>query len=370
MRRFALFLALFSALPAFGVTIANASPVAIPEDKFSAVILVYHRVGEDAYPDSSLRLVQFAEHLNEIESGGYTVLPLSEIIDAVKNNRELPPRALAITFEGAYKSARNNAIPQLLDRKIPFTVFYSSGEIDSNDEQAMSWRDLKDLANKDGVSLGVLPASYSKLADEPEDEIRRQVNKALIRHREEFNADPEFFSYPFGEYSKSYKDIIAGSGFIAAFGLHSGTVYPGADFYALPRFTMTDRFGDIERFRLVVNALPLPAIDIEPQEQQIGALAPSIGFSLPESLEKEIRNLSCFVSGRGEIENQILGNRVELRLKDLPGDERLRLNCTMPGPTEIGADVEQWRWLGMMLVGQGVPAPPENETNPPPDGPQ
>ncbi|HQX28028.1 MAG TPA: polysaccharide deacetylase family protein [Alphaproteobacteria bacterium] len=370
MQRFLTFLALLAATTGAGNPASAAT--AIPEDKYSAVVLVYHRIGEDAYPDSNLRTEQFMDHLQEIASADYTVLPLSEIIDAVKNHRELPPRALAITFENAYRSALDNAIPALLEKNIPFTVFYSSGQLDAKTAENMSWQELKKLAQNQNVSIGVLPAAYSNLAREPEDEIRRQVNKALLRYREEFGSEPTFFSYPFGEYSLPYKKIIADSGFTAAFGLHSGTVYEGADFFALPRFTMTERFGDTERFRLVVNALPLPAIDIEPRDPQIGGAAPSIGFSLPPSLENESADLSCFVSGRGQPEIERLGNRIELRLADIPGDERVRLNCTMPGPMDTQTDVEQWRWLGMVLAGQSVPAPERTteETNPPPDGPQ
>lgn len=362
MQRFLTFLILLAAAGAGNP--ASAASV-LPEDKYSAVVLVYHRIGEDAYPDSGLRTAQFMEHLEEIVGADYTVLSLGEIIDAMKNHRELPPRALAITFEGAYRSILDTAVPALLDREIPFTVFYSSGQVGSG--EVMTWQDLKKL-DQQGVTLGVLPASYSRLAREPAEEIRRQVNKALVRHRDQFGRTPEFFAYPFGEYSLAYKNIVMDSGFTAAFGLHSGTVYEGADFFALPRFTMTERFGDIERFRLVVNALPLPATEIEPRDPQIGTDAPKIGFSLPPSLEKESGNLSCFVSGRGQPEIEILGNRVELRLADIPGDERVRLNCTIPGPTDPQTDIEQWRWLGMILTGQSVS--PSEETNPPPDGPQ
>ena len=343
----------------------------IPEDKYSAVVLVYHRVGEDAYPDSNIRKEQFLEHIEELSSGDYTVLPLETLIDDIKNRRKMPPRTLAITFEGAYRSTYENAIPLLLEKHLPFTVFYSSGQLDNGAEETMAWQELKKLAGQKDIGLGILPASYSRLVDASEDEIRRQVNKALVRHREEFGRDPVFFSYPFGEYSLAYKKIAADSGFTAAFGLHSGTVYEGSDFFALPRFSMTERFGDIERFRLVVNALPLPATDIEPQDPKIGTAAPSIGFSLPPSLEKEIKNLSCFVSGRGQPDLEIIGNRAELRLSDIPGDERIRINCTMPGPTDQETNIEQWRWFGMMLAGQKGTAPASTEdTNPPPDEPQ
>ena len=139
---------------------------------------------------------------------------------------------------------------------------------------------------------------------------------------------------------------------------------------------MTERYGNLERFRLVVNALPLPAIDLEPQDPYLTGEKPSIGFSLPPALEKEAGDLSCFISGQPQPEMEVIGRRVEIRPKQVrdrvPGDERLRLNCTMPGPVDTETDMEQWRWIGMMLTAKNIPVVPagNDEPSPPPDGPQ
>ncbi len=329
------------------------SGAAVSGNSSSAVILVYHRVGEDAYPDSNIRTEQFLTHIQEITDGDYNVLPLSDIIDAAKNHKPLPPRTLAITFDGAKKSIFENAVPALLDKKIPFTLFYASDQVDSGTAQTMTWGNLKDLSRREGVSLGLMPASYLRLPDVSDVEARRQVNKALQRHREMIGTGAQFFAYPFGEYSRSAKKIVDESGFSAAFGLQSGTVYAGSDFLALPRFTMTEKYGDLERFRLVANALPFPAFDIEPQDSRLTGPTPSIGFSVPEDMKNEIKDLSCFLSDQTQPKIEILGNRVELRLPEAPGDERLRINCTLPSPINTDEDIVQWRWFGMLLSGPG-----------------
>ena len=61
-----------------------------------AVILMYHRFGEDSLPSTSVRLSQFDAHLDELISGGYQVLPLGEIVAALEEGRRLPDRSLAI----------------------------------------------------------------------------------------------------------------------------------------------------------------------------------------------------------------------------------------------------------------------------------
>src|ERR1035437_8011758 len=88
----------------FACALLSSVPVfaSIPADKSAAVIFVYQRIGEDAVPQSNISIDQFKEHLNELKKDGYSVLPLTKIIDAVKSGDPLPPKTVAITFEGAY----------------------------------------------------------------------------------------------------------------------------------------------------------------------------------------------------------------------------------------------------------------------------
>jgi peptidoglycan/xylan/chitin deacetylase (PgdA/CDA1 family) len=345
-----------------------ATPVlaAIPEDGHSAVILVYHRIGEDAQT-SSIKTEQFLSHVEEIEKGAYNVMALPALIEALKKNDPLPPRTIAITFEGAFKSALVSGIPLLLEKKIPFTVFYSSDYADSPSELYMDRAELKKLSENKDVTLGLLPSSYARLKDSAEDEIRRQINKARQRHREMTGTEAQFFSYPFGEYRPSYKKIVEESGFIAAFGQQSGALSPSSDFFALPRFTMTEEYGDTARFRTAAETLPFPVHDVEPQGTYLSTLKPSIGFSVPEYLVSGLKSLSCFVTGQPDPRIQILHERVELRLKAPIDQDRVHVNCTIPGPPDPDDDSPLWRWFGMLLVndddsGSGVEEPSQSPT--------
>jgi peptidoglycan/xylan/chitin deacetylase (PgdA/CDA1 family) len=341
-------------LAAFALCFCPRTVVAgttIAEDRSSAVILAYHRIGEDAWPDTSLRTDQFVAHIEELTGGGYNVMALPAILTALENDEKLPPNTIAITFEGAYQSAYENGMTMLLQKNIPFTVFFAADNADNGAGQYMGWAALRSLNRSELVSLGILPASYTRLAAAPRADILTQVNKAKIRFREEFGQEAALFSYPFGEYSLAYKKIISELGFDAAFGLQSGVAAPFSDFMALPRFTMTEIYGDLERFRMVTNALPLPAADIEPQNPFLNTNTPSIGFSLAAGLVPEKRALSCHVSGQDvQPDLEFLGeSRVELRLAQPVTEERTRVNCTMPGPLLRG-EPQGWRWLGMLLV--------------------
>jgi peptidoglycan/xylan/chitin deacetylase (PgdA/CDA1 family) len=322
----------------------------------SAVILAYHRIGEDEYPASNLRIEQFKEHLHELTTGPYKVMPLPDIIAAIKTKQPLPPGAIAITFEGAYKSVLENAVPLLMEKNIPFTVFYSASLADNPSSQYMEWSDLKRLESSQNVTLGLLPASYTRLTDAPRDEILADLNKARARHREKFGGNATLFSYPFGEYDLAYRNLIEEQQFDAAFGLQSGVAYNGSDMYTLPRFTMTEPYGDTERFLLVANALPLPVSNVEPADPYLKSSIANIGFSVDEALAKDLTSLSCFVSGQNDVSMEIVGGRrVELRPAEELEDERIRVNCTMP-VASLGEN-PRWRWFGMMLVNKNGASP-------------
>lgn len=322
-------------------------------DSHAAVIFAYNRIGEDAYPDTSIRTEQFIAHIRELSEDGYTVKPLPEIVEALKNGLPLPPKTVAITFDGGYASIAQRAIPLLEESNLPYTIFVSPSRLDSGSTQYMNWKTLRSLHKSSLATIGLHPADYTRLQDKSEEEIKRQINSARTRLREELNITADLFAYPFGEYSAAYRKIIEEQGFTAAFGQQSGTAYPGEDILALPRFPMTEQYADTARFRMAAAALPLPVTDRYPATPNIGSAGnpPQIGFTIAEFLTPNLDKLSCFISGQPRPQMEILNEkRIELRPAMAFEDSRIRINCTLPAPPS-GPDMQpRWRWLGMLLT--------------------
>ena len=338
----------FCALPAFAAPDIAATPL----DPSSAVIFSYQRVNEDLNPDTSIRADQFAEHVQELMDGEYNIVPLEKITTALQKNERLPPRTVALTFNGAYKSSYENAMPLLLKHDIPFTIFLPTDHMDAGMPQTMSWDDVRKLHRNKIVSFGLHPASYVRLNEANDAEIRRQINNSIIRFRDVFKKDPVFFAYPFGEYTLDYRNIVAESGFAAAFGQQSGVAYAGADMFSLPRFSMTENYGGLDRFRMAATALPFPVSDVTPENPYItDEHPPIIGFTIVPDMVARVSDISCFISGQNQPDMKIVGsekNRIELRMNDAITDERIRVNCTAPGPIPVVGDEQQWRWFGML----------------------
>lgn len=330
------------------------SAFAIEEDKGTAVIFVYQRVGEDIVPKSNISIEQFKEHIHELKEGGYSVLPLTKIIDALKNGNVLPPKSIGITFDGAYKTTLSNVLPLLEDAKIPFTVFFASDMADNKNSTHLSWDQLSKLRKNKLVSFGILPAAYKHMTKQTDEQNSTIINRAVSRYREVCGENPAFFAYPYGEFNNSIKKIITSYEFKAVFGHHSGGVHVNSDFLALPRFTMTGDYGDLDRFILTANALPLPVEDIVPEDTIFFQNPPIIGFTVTPEIQN-LSRLSCFASNLGRLPlTRIGGNRIEIRSGQPFVDRRTRINCTMPDETRVPGELRRWRWFGMLLISHAI----------------
>ena len=79
---------------------------------------------------------------------------------------------------------------------------------------------------------------------------------------------PTLFSYPFGEYSKFMRDHIS-KNFKIAFGQHSGIIDINKNKFELPRFPINENYGEIKRFKSIINYYPLEYKNLEPIEKKL-----------------------------------------------------------------------------------------------------
>lgn len=314
---------------------------AAPAVDDGAVVIMYHRFGEADYPSTSIRLDQFDAHLAELTSGRYTVLPLPEIVEAFAEGRPLPPRSVAITIDDAYASVYAAAWPRLRQAGLPFTLFVSTDALDRGLPGYMSWAQVRELAASGLVTIGGHGAAHAHMADLDAAAARADLARAATRFQAELGAVPELFAYPYGEYGKALRDLVAGAGFRAAFGQHSGAAARSDDRFALPRFPFNESFGEIDRFRLAANSLPLPVEEVTPADPLVGPAnnPPAYGFTVLPGIAG-LSALACYAGGSAVTVERLGERRFEVRLPQALPPGRSRVNCTLPGPQG------RWRWRG------------------------
>ncbi len=304
-----------------------------------AVVLMYHRFGETALPSTNIRLDQFEAHIAELQSGGYSVLPLSAVVDAIMNGQPLPDRSVAITIDDAYASVHREAWPRLKAAGFPFTVFVSTDQV-GRSSNYMTWAQIREL-DEAGVEIGHHGAAHAHMSAASIEANAADIERADQQYLLHLGRIPQIFAYPYGEANLALRDHLISNGFKAAFGQHSGVAVAGPDFFYLPRFALNQAYGGIERFRLAVNALPIAVAEIAPADMTLRQNPPSFGFTLTETVPG-IGRLNCFASHlEHPVRIERLGpSRFEVRFEKPFPPGRSRVNCTMR--TKDG----RWRWLG------------------------
>jgi len=331
----------------FGLTAAGLS-VASAWAADSAVILMYHRFGETDTPATNIRLDQFESHLEELKSGPYTVMPVPEILTALREGRPLPERTVGITVDDAFKSVYSQAWPRLKEAGFPFTLFVSTNAVDQGFSRYMTWDQIKEMSDG-GVTIGNHGSGHRHMAALSGEASREDIAQAVRRFEEMLGHKPALFAYPYGEASRSLAAVVGEFGFKEAFGQHSGALGKGADAMFLPRFALNEKYGDLSRFKMAVNVLPLPVSDVLPPNWKVDPQnnPPLFGFTVPENFSA-LNQLACYASHEGKARLERLGEvRIEVRLETPFPNGRSRINCTAP------AGQGRWYWYSRQYYNGG-----------------
>ena len=311
-----------------------------------AVILMYHRFGESRHPSTNVTLRQFEEQLDFLKSNHFNVLPLSEIVEALKHNVPLPEKTVGITIDDAYLSVYEEAYPRLEAKGYPFTVFVSTGGVDQQIPAYMTWQQMREMQIN-----GVQFANHSKNHDyltrkKPEesqrawsDRVKIDITAAQKRLREELVQAPSLFAYPYGEYSLDLMNVVEGLGY-TAFGQHSGGVDSLSDRRALPRFPVAEAYAEMKAFRTKAFSLAMPVTEKNPIEPVTFEKRPRLTITLAPS-GADIEQLACYIRDR-KMAIQWLEPKKRFTIqtqKDLPPG-RSRYNCTAPS-----ADSGRYFWF-------------------------
>ncbi len=316
----------------------------------SAVVFMYHRFGETTLPSTNTTIAQLDAHIAELTSGRYTVLPLPQIVAAIREGRDLPDRTVGLSVDDAFLSLYTEGWPRFRGAGLPLTLFVATGPIDRGYRNYMSWDRIRELAAA-GVTIGSQTESHPHMPVLTPEANAAELARSNRRFEQELGTRPTLFAYPYGENSRAVRKVVERAGFLAAFGQHSGVLYGGGDRFFLPRFAMNETYGSASRFRLAANALPIEARDIVPVDPLLTSRTnpPAFAFTVAGTALRGLASIACYASGQGRagIERPEPA-RILVKVKKAFPPGRARINCTMP------AGDGRWRWFGMQFY---VPRP-------------
>jgi len=341
--RKSLIIYLFIAALCFQNNLYSETSKANIED-FGIISLMYHRFEENKYPSTNIRINDFIRHLEIIKDNKIEFINPKNFQEELINNKK---RKMLLTIDDGFSSFYNNAWPILKVKKIPFILFVNTREVGSSNY--MSWNEIKEISKENFVEIGNHSHSHEYLVDESDEIITEDIKMSIDIFNEKLGKNSEFFSYPFGEYSVNFKNIIKSFGFKYAFGQHSGVIDKTKDYYELPRFPINEKYGEIKRFTSLTKTLPFKYKKIIPEEKYLlnSKNPPKVKIEFYENI-KNLELINCY-SNEGDNWRQsqisfISKNLLQISINEKFVGERGRINCSLRDPSGF------WRWLGIQFV--------------------
>ena len=303
---------------------------------------MYHRFNENKYPSTNIRMDVFKQQMKMIEELGYEFYNP----DLFVNNFDIKKdkKKILITIDDGFKSFYNEAWPYLKKNQIPFILFVSTEPVGKNGY--MTWDEIKEVEESNIGFIGHHSHTHEYLVDMTNLEFINDIETSTAIFQKNLGYVPQIFSYPFGEYSLFMKDYIK-KNFKFAFGQHSGVIDLNKDKFELPRFPINEKYGELKRFKSLINYSPLEYKSLKPEEKIINSSnnPPTVTIEFFDEQEN-LKYISCYSNDGGKWKKpklELKKNILKIEFDEAFIPRRGRVNCSLN-------DNGKWRWFGTQFV--------------------
>ena len=303
--------------------------------------IMYHRFNESKYPSTNIQMDIFKQQIEIIEDSNYKFNNPSEfekMFSTPKIKKEI-----LITIDDAFLSFYQEAWPFLKKNKIPFILFVSTEPVGKRGY--MTWSQIREVESEDFAFIGHHSHTHDYLINETNDQFISDIEKANKIFLKELGYIPNLFSYPFGEYSKFMRNYIS-KNFKFAFGQHSGVIDLNKDKFELPRFPINEKYGELKRFKSIINYFPLEYKEIFPKEKYLSQENNPPKFEVKFFKEqKNLDNINCYSNEGNKWEKSktnFSNYTLTIKFREPFVPRRGRINCSLN-------DNGKWRWFGIQF---------------------
>ena len=284
----------------------------------------------------------FKEHVDLILDANLTFYHPKDFVNEF--NIPKKEKKILLTIDDAFRSFYDNAWPYLKKNKIPFVLFVSTEPVGNNGY--MSWDQIIEIERSDFGVIGHHSHSHDYLIDKSEDFFLNDIKTSNLIFKKKLGYVPTLFSYPFGEYSGFMRDYIS-QNFKIAFGQHSGIIDVNKNKFELPRFPINEKYGEIKRFKSIINYYPLEYKNLEPKEKKLSKENNPPKFKVKFfDDQKNIENINCY-SNEGDkwmkSNIKVIEKELTINFREPFLPRRGRINCSLN-------DNGKWRWFGTQFI--------------------
>ena len=217
-------------------------------------ILMYHSVnthiskgmeGLAVSPDT------FDRQMNFLKSHHYNVIPLEDLVNLIKDNKKIPPKTIAITFDDGYLDNYTYVFPVLKKYRLPATVFIIVNEVGRKEGDRLGWEQIKEMQDSGLVTFGSHTLRHERLINikSPQD-LKAEVFESKKILEDKLSRKVNLFSYPEGCYNREIRQLVIDAGYSAATATIPGKQPLKNDLFLLKRLRISENARNMFIFAL------------------------------------------------------------------------------------------------------------------------
>ncbi len=208
------------------------------DSHYTVPVIMYHKV--EVNPDNHSDTVSpetFRRQMHYLESRGYQVIPLDELILKTQRGDYLSKKAVVLTFDDGYENNYTEALPVLQQYQYPATVFVSPDFIGK--EGFLSLAQMKEMQTV-GLRFGSHGMSQAYLPDLTDDVRVHEIAESRRILQQVLEAPVDHFCYPVGGFNHRIKEFVQDSGYKGAMATNRGYDRFNKDVYEMNRIRFSD----------------------------------------------------------------------------------------------------------------------------------
>lgn len=225
-----------------------------PPGEVVAPILLYHHVD---YENNSERYnvtpERFAEQMQALDDWGYTAITITQLIKAITEGTELPPRPVVITFDDGHISVYENAFPIMLDHGFPGVTYVVANRLKA--EGFTGVEELVEMASA-GWEVGSHSYTHTNLGEDTS-VVRYEVLQSKLDLEDALSFPINTFAYPFGGFKPLVGDKVLRYGYLGGVGLGKNWTHNSDSLFFLQRIEVNGAY-DLETFASLLPWSDLP----------------------------------------------------------------------------------------------------------------
>ena len=319
----------------------------------AAVVLQYHHVGNNTPTSTSTSIELFTNHLEYLVKENYEVVSLPVIISRIQNNKPLNENTVAITFDDGYESVYRNAFPLLKAHEMPFTIFIDTASIEEKRKNHISWKQIREM-KLSGATIANHTHSHSHLIRHLEsleawkERVSNEITKAQEIIKKRLNQDVRILAYPYGEFDSNTLKLVSSLGYIA-FGQHSGALDKSSDLRYLPRFPVSNRFGQFPQIITKLQSVAFKHLNFEPMYGLLtsdGQNPPTLSI---KGDRERLQAVNCYGPAGVLTKFKPSDGVISFKASKSVATRRFRYNCTAKAE-----DVNKFMWISIPWINPAI----------------